>query len=65
VYSVAERSSVPTRILWASGGQFPRIAFEQLASRMPDADVRDLEAGHLAVMEQPERVYHAVAEFAL
>lgn len=65
VYSIAEQASVPTRMLWASGGQFPRVAFEQLASCMSDADVRDLEAGHLAVMEQPERVYEAVVEFAL
>lgn len=65
VYSLAERVSVPTRILWASSGQFPRIAHEQLASRMLDADVHDLDAGHLAVMEQPELVSEAVLAFAL
>ncbi len=65
VYSIADRVCTPTRILWASGGQFPRIAFEQLATRMSDADVRDLDSGHLAVMEQPERVCEAVLEFAL
>jgi pimeloyl-ACP methyl ester carboxylesterase len=65
VYSIAERSSVPTRILWAKGGDFPRIAHEQLALRMSDADVRDLDAGHLAVMEQPELVCEAVLGFAL
>ncbi len=65
VYAIAQGASVPTRILWASGGQFPRIAFEQLAARMLDADVLDLDAGHLAVMEEPERVYQAVVDFAL
>jgi len=65
LYSIAERSSVPTRILWAKGGDFPRIAHEQLASCMSVADVRDLDAGHLAVMEQPELVCQAVLEFAL
>jgi pimeloyl-ACP methyl ester carboxylesterase len=65
IYSIAERASVPTRILWAKGGDFPRIAHEQLALRMSDADVRDLDAGHLAVMEQPELVCEAVLGFAL
>jgi pimeloyl-ACP methyl ester carboxylesterase len=65
VYSIAEQVRTPTRILWASGGQFPRVAHEELASRMAVADVRDLDAGHLAVMERPERVCEAVLGFAL
>jgi len=64
VYGIAEGSTVPTRILWASRGQFPRITFEQLAARMQNADVRDLAAGHLAVMEEPDLVYQAVMDFA-
>jgi pimeloyl-ACP methyl ester carboxylesterase len=57
--AMAERVAVPTVILWAARGNFPRGHFEALAARMPDATVRDADAGHLVPMERPDLVVAA------
>jgi pimeloyl-ACP methyl ester carboxylesterase len=63
-FAVARRVVTPTLILWARWGDFPRPTYERLAKSMREAQLEDLEAGHLATMEQPERVAEAVARFA-
>jgi pimeloyl-ACP methyl ester carboxylesterase len=58
----ASRVQVPTLILWASRGDFPRRHFENLAARMPDARVRDADSGHFIPMERPDLVVAAALE---
>jgi pimeloyl-ACP methyl ester carboxylesterase len=58
----ASRVQVPTLILWASRGHFPRRHFENLAARMPDGRVRDADAGHFVPMERPDLVVAAALE---
>ena len=58
----ASRVQVPTLILWAARGDFPRRHFENLAARMPDARVRDADAGHFVPMERPDLVVDAALE---
>lgn len=41
-------------VLWARDGNFPRAHFEEFARRMPDGSVRELDAGHLVLMEEPD-----------
>lgn len=53
-----------TRILCAARGNFPRPVYESIAAAMSDADVRDIDAGHLAVMERPDLVVAEAREFA-
>jgi pimeloyl-ACP methyl ester carboxylesterase len=62
---IARDVPVPTRMLWATRGNFPRFIFESVADALPDGDVRDIDAGHLATMERPDLVTQAVREFAL
>lgn len=50
----AHRLRASVVVLWASAGDFPRAHFEEFARRMPDGCVRDLDAGHLVLMEQPD-----------
>ncbi|MBW2266933.1 MAG: alpha/beta hydrolase [Deltaproteobacteria bacterium] len=57
--------SLPVRFLWARRGDFQRAHFETLAASMPNADVRDADAGHLMVMEQPELVAAEALRFSL
>lgn len=47
-------------VLWARGGDFPREHFEEFARRVPDGFVRDLAAGHLVLMEDPELLVAAL-----
>jgi hypothetical protein len=42
---------------------FPRATYEQLAARMTDAKVCDIDAGHLAPMQHPDRVVAPILEF--
>jgi pimeloyl-ACP methyl ester carboxylesterase len=56
------RVQVPTLILWAARGDFPRRHFENLAARMLDARVRDADAGHFVPMERPNLVVEAALE---
>jgi len=50
----AHRLRASVVVLWARRGDFPREHFEEFARRMPDGSVRDLDAGHLVLMEDPE-----------
>ena len=43
-------------------GDFPRRHFENLAARMPDARVRDADAGHFVPMERPDLVVAVALE---
>lgn len=59
-WNLAPRVSAPTLILWAVRGNFSRPHFENLAARMPDARVVDVESGHLVPMECPDRIVEAI-----
>ncbi len=63
LWSAADRVRTPTLIEWAVRGMFPRAIFEQLAARMSDAQVRDIDADHLAPMQWPDRVVDPILEF--
>ncbi len=62
-WPLAPRICVPALLLWAVRGDFPRQAYEAFAAQMPQGRVEDLDMGHLAPMECPERVARAVLEF--
>jgi pimeloyl-ACP methyl ester carboxylesterase len=62
VVESALRVQVPTLILWAARGDFPRGHFENLAAGMSDARVRDADAGHFVPMERPDLVVAAALE---
>jgi len=64
LWSVAARVTAPTRLLWATRGDFPRAVFEDMSEHLPHAELVDIEAGHLALMECPERVVDLVRGFA-
>jgi len=63
VWSSAERVLTPTLIEWSPRGLFPRAVYEQIAARMMDAEVCDIDAGHLAPMQHPDRVIAPILEF--
>ncbi len=65
LWSSAKRVRTPTLIEWAARGLFPRALFEQFAAQMGDAQVCDIDAGHLAPMQCPDRVVTPILEFAL
>ena len=56
---------MPTLILWAQRGNFPRAVYEAYAERLLDARIQDVDAGHLVPMEKPGIVIDAVHAFAL
>ena len=63
---VMQRASevrVPTLILWARAGNFAYAHYEALAARMPRAELRVADAGHLVPMENPELVVREVLGF--
>lgn len=63
-WEATERLQVPALLLWANGGQFSREVFEVFASRIPNGTLRELRAGHLAPMEDPDLVAEALVAFA-
>lgn len=63
VFALAPRVVVPTLLLWARQGNFPRSVYQALADRMPAAHVEDVDAGHLVPMERPELVVAALRRF--
>lgn len=63
LWSSADRVRTPTLIERAARGVFPRATYEQLAARMTDAKVCDIDAGHLAPMQHPDRVVAPILEF--
>ncbi len=62
--SEARRLQVPTLVLWARHGNFPRANFEELVRRIPDARLRDAPTGHFVPMEDPELVVREVLAFS-
>ncbi|MCG8592070.1 MAG: alpha/beta hydrolase [Proteobacteria bacterium] len=56
--------AVPTRVLWAARGNFPRAVYEGLAAATPRLQIVDVDAGHLVPMERPELVVENVWNFA-
>ena len=63
-YEVAEKARLPIRLARATEGDFTRSAYADLLERLPDGDHREIEGGHLVVMEDPHRVAAAILEFA-
>lgn len=59
----ASQVPIPTCLLWATRGDFPRALYETIVAGMPHAEVRDVDAGHLVPMEHPELVVAAVLSF--
>jgi pimeloyl-ACP methyl ester carboxylesterase len=60
VAALARRVTTPTKILWATHGDFPRVVYERAFSPMPAARILDVDAGHLVPMEAPELVVREV-----
>jgi pimeloyl-ACP methyl ester carboxylesterase len=63
IWTPTEKLAVPTLILWAQRGDFPRRVYEAYAERLTDARIQDVDAGHLVPMERPELVVEAVVSF--
>jgi pimeloyl-ACP methyl ester carboxylesterase len=63
-WPLGPRVRAPGLLLWATRGDFPRGIYEAYAARMPDARVRDADAGHLVPMERPDLVVREVLAFA-
>ena len=64
LWSSADRVRTPTLIEWAVRGQFPRANYEQIAARMTNARICDIDAGHLAPMQHPDRVVAPILKFS-
>jgi pimeloyl-ACP methyl ester carboxylesterase len=60
VAALVRRVTVPTTVLWATHGDFPRVVYERVFSAMPSARIVDADAGHLIPMEAPELVVREV-----
>jgi pimeloyl-ACP methyl ester carboxylesterase len=63
VWERVEKVAVPTLLLWAQHGDFPRNVFADYAARMANARIQDVDAGHLVPMERPEIVVDAALAF--
>ena len=63
VWNPTRGLSVPTLLLWARRGDFPRTVFDAFAARLVGARIEEIDSGHLAPMEQPELVALAVLGF--
>jgi len=63
VWARVEKLAVPTLLLWARDGDFPRSLFDDYAARLLNARVEEVDAGHLLPMERPEIVVDAVLAF--
>jgi pimeloyl-ACP methyl ester carboxylesterase len=64
VWDPTANLAVPTLILWAQRGNFPRSVYEAYAKHVADARILDADAGHLMAMEQPDLVVDAALSFA-
>ncbi len=63
LFACADRVEVPALFLRASGGNFPRSLYEELAAAIPKARIEDIEAGHLVPMEVPELLAERLLAF--
>jgi pimeloyl-ACP methyl ester carboxylesterase len=52
----ASRVTIPSLLLWAEHGNFPRVVYEAVVERMKDARIRGVPTGHLVPMERPDLV---------
>ncbi len=64
VYEAAARVRAPVRVVRGVQSHFPEFLFEQLVSKLPRGDLVELPAGHLLVMEAPDRVADTIVAFA-
>lgn len=65
VWGTTKGLSVPTLLLWAIHGDFPRSVHEAYAAHLgAAATLQEIDAGHLAPMERPELVLDAALAFA-
>src|SRR5262245_19100095 len=64
IWGSTEKLSVPTLILWAEHGTFPRAVYEAYAERLVDARIQDVDGGHLIPLEKPDLVAAAALAFA-
>jgi pimeloyl-ACP methyl ester carboxylesterase len=64
VWARAKGLSVPTRLLWATHGDFPRAVYEGFAAQLGRAEIVDVEGRHLIPMEDPDTVVRATLAFA-
>jgi pimeloyl-ACP methyl ester carboxylesterase len=62
VFDLARRVTIPTHILWARHGDFPRPVYETIAASMRKARVDDVDSGHLVPMIRPGAVVAAALE---
>jgi pimeloyl-ACP methyl ester carboxylesterase len=61
VADLARRAgAVPTTVLWAEDGDFPRAVYERVFGPMPNVEIRDVPCGHLVPMERPDLVVAAI-----
>lgn len=65
VFATVAGLAPPVLLLWAMHGNFPRQAYERLASTMANARIEDVDAGHLVPMETPERVLEWINRFVV
>jgi pimeloyl-ACP methyl ester carboxylesterase len=64
VEDLARRARVPATVLWAKRGSFSLPLYQRVFGLMERAEIREVDAGHLMPMEQPETVVDAVLEAA-
>ena len=60
----ARKLRMPTLVLWARRGNFPRATFEALVRGMRDGRLQDAETGHFVPMEDPDLVVRATLAFS-
>jgi pimeloyl-ACP methyl ester carboxylesterase len=60
VPELARRATVPTTVLWARRGDFPRPLYERVFGGLAHMRIVEVDAGHLVPMERPELVVAAV-----
>jgi pimeloyl-ACP methyl ester carboxylesterase len=63
LWPAAHRVQTPTLIERASRGVFPLETYEELAARMKSTTILEIEAGHLAPMQHPDRVVAPILDF--
>lgn len=54
----------PVLLVRGTRSHFPREAYRRLVESIPDARYEEVEAGHLLVMETPDRVADSILRFA-
>ncbi len=60
----APKLQAPVLLVRAARGNFPRALYDAYASRVPDARIVEIDAGHLLPMEAPDATADALLRFA-